>query len=111
MSLDDPHTVDFIAFDDGNKLVVTLLDGRDWSDPQGHTAAFATKVSRYLDCIARGEVFAMVRDAGRQVPNPMPIRIHVIARCPPPPEAEAAMASARRACTELKVQFEFTVRP
>lgn len=108
MSVEQQDTVDSIEVDGPTGKVVLLIeDDLGWEDPAAHLAALQGKLGLYAALVQSGELVQLYPDArGRAVV------ISVVARQPPPPEAEAFMQRMRAAleAAELGTPVELRAR-
>jgi hypothetical protein len=96
MSLDQIDTVDAIGTErETGEVILTILDGRDWSDERGHLTALQSKLNSYFGFVESGqlsEIEPTFSDGG--------VRIDVVFRYNPTAGAIALLQTA-----------EFVVRP
>lgn len=87
MALHQSDIIDALSEDEeAGVLVLSLLDEREWSDVPGHWDLLCTKLDRYLNFLASGEVLDHFPacEGG-------PFRIEIVFWFPPPPEIVEAL--------------------
>jgi len=84
MALENPTEVDAVGTERASGVVVlTLIDGWDWTDESAHLIALQTKLNAYFGFVESGQLEESYPEAqGR------PRRLEIIAKHPIPPSAQ-----------------------
>jgi hypothetical protein len=99
MSLDHTNVIDAIGTETDGTIVLTIIDGWDWSDPLDHLAALQDKLNTYFAFVESGELLVEYPSAANQ-----PVRIELVSRLPIPKEAVALLEQADRVAAQLDVR-------
>jgi hypothetical protein len=91
MAVDNPNVIDIIGTPaDGAFVALTISDHLDWLDPPEHLLTLQEKLNRYFAFVEAGELLERHPAArGKRV------RIDVVFKYAPPPEAEDFLFKAR----------------
>jgi hypothetical protein len=58
MSLENASEIDSIGIDNENdNIIMSIIDGHDWEDEQGHLLLLQDKINLYLRFIESGEIY------------------------------------------------------
>jgi hypothetical protein len=99
MSLDQTNVIDAIGTEHDGTVVLSIIDGLDWSDPEDHLAALQDKLNTYLGFVEAGELFIEYPSAENHH-----ARIELVSRLPIPDEAVALLKEADRVAAQLDVR-------
>jgi hypothetical protein len=101
MSLEKADVIDAIGIDkDGSAVVLSIIDGWDWSDERPHLLALQAKLNAYFDFVQSGQIFEVRPEALRKN-----IRIDLLTPHPLPESAQRFLSIASNAAEKLKVQI------
>ena len=105
MSLDQIDTVDAIGTDsETGEIVLTILDGRDWSDERSHLTALQFKLNSYFGFVEGGqlsEIEPTFLDVG--------VRIDAVFRYNPTASAIALLKTAEFVARPLNIKISHRV--
>jgi hypothetical protein len=99
MSLDQTKVIDAIGMEIDGTVVLSIIDGWDWSEPADHLAALQDKLNTYFGFIETGQL--LVEDPGAAN---HPVRIELVSRLPVPREATELIEQGRLVAAEIGVQ-------
>jgi hypothetical protein len=99
MSLDDVDVVDAVGTETGDGTVVlSIIDGWDWSDEQRHLRALQNKLNAYFGFVESGQIYEAYPEADGQ-----PLRIDVVSKFPFPEAGLALLEKASAAAAQLNM--------
>lgn len=106
MSLDRLDVVDAVGTERDGTVVLSIIDGWDWSDESRHLHALQDKINVYFGCIESEQLFEeypTARDA--------PLRIDVLTRLPIPDPAKALIEEADAVARQLHTSVRHVQAP
>jgi hypothetical protein len=99
MTLVQTNVIDAIGTEHDGTVVLSIIDGWDWSDPDDHLVALQDKLNTYFGFVETGELLIEYPSAENH-----PIRIALVSRLPIPNEAVALLEQADLVAAQLDVR-------
>lgn len=99
MSLDNPEVLDAIGIDaDDGSVVLTIIDGWEWSDEDAHLTALQAKLNAYFGFVESGQIGEFHADWRERR-----LLLEVLFRIPPPDSALALLKTAEFVARRLEM--------
>jgi hypothetical protein len=101
MPLDDAGVVDFIGIEnDSGKVILTIADAWDWSDPHEHLLALQAKLNAYFRFVEDGDLLESYPLSDGRV-----VAIDVVTKYPMHPKGAELLTIAANACRDLEIEI------